>query len=90
MRSSLALRSATIVVAVFLLRTSVPAQWINHPNAGTPRTPDGKPNLAAPTPLVGQGYTATLVATTLLIYPSTRAKPAAAIAKLEKENPEHG
>jgi hypothetical protein len=55
MRGSLALRSATIAIAVFLLRTSVPAQWINHPNAGTPRTQDGKPNLAAPTPRASDG-----------------------------------
>jgi hypothetical protein len=26
------------------------AQWIRHPNAATPRTPDGNPNLAAPVP----------------------------------------
>ena len=26
------------------------AQWINHPTPGIPRTKDGKPNLAAPTP----------------------------------------
>ena len=26
------------------------AQWINHPNPATPRTPDGKPNLAGPVP----------------------------------------
>ena len=25
----------------------LPAQWINHRNPATPRTPDGKPNLAA-------------------------------------------
>ena len=26
------------------------AQWIDHPNPATPRTPDGKPNLAGPVP----------------------------------------
>jgi len=26
------------------------AQWLNHPDPGTPRTKDGKPNLAAPAP----------------------------------------
>src|SRR5258708_26204577 len=25
-------------------------QWLSHPAAGLPRTPDGKPNLSAPTP----------------------------------------
>src|ERR1700694_5342061 len=26
------------------------AQWLNHPDARTPRTKDGKPNLTAPAP----------------------------------------
>jgi hypothetical protein len=30
----------------------VHAQWLNYPNPGTPRTKDGKPNLAAPAPRV--------------------------------------
>jgi hypothetical protein len=30
----------------------VHAQWLNYPAPGTPRTPDGKPNLAAPAPRV--------------------------------------
>jgi hypothetical protein len=30
--------------------TVLPAQWINHPNPATPRTSDGKPNLAGPVP----------------------------------------
>jgi hypothetical protein len=29
---------------------SANAQWLNHPTPGTPRTPDGKPNLSAPAP----------------------------------------
>ena len=29
---------------------SVHAQWVNYPSVGIPRTKDGKPNLAAPTP----------------------------------------
>ena len=39
-------------VAVLLVTTSVPlsAQWLNHPDPRTPRTKDGKPNLAAPAP----------------------------------------
>src|ERR1041385_6929957 len=28
------------------------AQWLNHPDPGTPRTKDGKPNLSAPAPRV--------------------------------------
>jgi hypothetical protein len=33
-----------------LLSTGVHAQWLNFPTPGTPRTRDGKPNLAAPAP----------------------------------------
>ena len=31
------------------------AQWVNYPKAGTPRTKDGKPNLAAPAPKTADG-----------------------------------
>lgn len=31
------------------------AQWLNHPTAGIPRTPDGKPNLTAPAPRTPDG-----------------------------------
>jgi hypothetical protein len=31
------------------------AQWVNHPNPGTPRTKDGKPNLNAPAPRAANG-----------------------------------
>ena len=31
------------------------AQWLNYPSASIPRTPDGKPNLAAPTPRTKDG-----------------------------------
>ena len=31
------------------------AQWLNHPTPGTPRTRDGKPNLAAKTPRASNG-----------------------------------
>ena len=30
-------------------------QWINYPTPGTPRLPDGKPNLSAPTPRTADG-----------------------------------
>ena len=32
------------------------AQWLNYPTPGTPRTPDGKPNLAAPAPRALDGH----------------------------------
>jgi hypothetical protein len=31
------------------------AQWLNHPNAGTPRLTNGRPNLAAPPPKTPEG-----------------------------------
>jgi len=31
------------------------AQWVNVPQAGTPRTPDGKPDLTAPVPRTPDG-----------------------------------
>jgi len=44
-------------VLAVLLATAMPvvahgAQWLNYPDSRTPRTKDGKPNLAAPTPRV--------------------------------------
>ena len=33
------------------------AQWIDHPDPRTPRTPDGKPNLSAPAPKLADGKT---------------------------------
>jgi hypothetical protein len=32
-----------------------PAQWLNQPTRGIPRTPDGKPNLSAPAPRAADG-----------------------------------
>jgi len=37
------------------LSASAHAQWLNFPTPGTPRTPDGKPDLAAPTPRTADG-----------------------------------
>jgi hypothetical protein len=34
---------------------SLTAQWPNHPTPGLPRTPDGKPDLSAPTPRAADG-----------------------------------
>jgi hypothetical protein len=31
------------------------AQWLDYPTSGVPRTPDGKPNLAAPAPVTADG-----------------------------------
>jgi len=43
------------MVTVALVCAPVAAQWLNHPTAGIPRTPDGKPNLAAPPPRTPDG-----------------------------------
>jgi len=42
--------SLRLFVACALLSSCASAQWLNFPTPGTPRTPDGKPNLAAPAP----------------------------------------
>ena len=34
---------------------SASAQWLDYPTPGIPRTPDGKPNLTAPTPRTSDG-----------------------------------
>jgi hypothetical protein len=41
----------------FLVMTAAPlaGQWLNYPTPGIPRTPDGKPNLAAPAPRRADG-----------------------------------
>ena len=46
-----------IRIAVLTLAFSSPlaAQWLNQPTPGIPRTPDGKPNLAAPAPRAPDG-----------------------------------
>jgi hypothetical protein len=44
---------AAISLSLFTLEA--PAQWLTYPTPGTPRTPDGKPNLAAPTPRTADG-----------------------------------
>ena len=38
-----------------LLASGAHAQWLNFPTPGTPRTPDGKANLSAPTPHTADG-----------------------------------
>ena len=46
-----------LAAATVLLLASVPlaAQWLHYPTPGMPRTPDGKPNLAAPAPKMPDG-----------------------------------
>src|SRR5580658_3696393 len=49
--------ATTSVIAILAATLSAPlaAQWLNHPTPGIPRTPSGKPNLAAPTPRTPDG-----------------------------------
>jgi len=42
-------------VFVIVLAAAAPAQWLNYPTAGLPRTGDGKPDLAAPMPKTADG-----------------------------------
>ena len=49
------LHTLAAVVAAALFSTSADAQWFNYPTPGTPRLPDGKPNLSAPTPRTADG-----------------------------------
>src|SRR6266852_755559 len=44
-----------LLVLFALLSIGTRAQWLNHPTPGIPRTPDGKPNLAAPAPKAAGG-----------------------------------
>jgi hypothetical protein len=41
---------AVAAVALLAIPSSVQAQWLNYPVKGTPRGPDGKANLTAPSP----------------------------------------
>jgi hypothetical protein len=43
------------LVVVVLITAGAQAQWVNFPTPGTPRTSDGKPNLAAPAPRTAEG-----------------------------------
>jgi hypothetical protein len=47
------MRRLCLLILLPILATAAGAQWLNFPTPGTPRTHDGKPNLSAPTPLVG-------------------------------------
>ena len=42
--------AARIAALMLLMGVTASAQWLNHPTAGIPRLPDGKPNLSAPVP----------------------------------------
>lgn len=52
LRISLFVSAAVFAIAV----SSSESQWLNYPTPGIPRTPDGKPNLNAPTPRAPDGH----------------------------------
>jgi hypothetical protein len=43
------------VLGLVIISPPLFAQWLTYPAPGIPRTPDGKPNLAAPTPRTSDG-----------------------------------
>jgi len=45
-----------LAVIFVLLSVGADAQWLHYPTPGLPRTPDGKPNLAAPAPRASDGH----------------------------------
>src|SRR5437763_7389048 len=44
-----------LATCIALLAATLPAQWLNYPTPGIPRTKDGKPNLSAPAPKTPDG-----------------------------------
>jgi hypothetical protein len=49
------MKASLVAVLTVALSAPVAAQWLTHPTPGIPRTPDGKPNLAAPAPRTPDG-----------------------------------
>jgi hypothetical protein len=45
----------TFAISLSLISSVLQAQWLHEPTRGIPRTPDGKPNLAAPAPKTADG-----------------------------------
>src|SRR6202171_4571697 len=44
------MNASAIAILTITLSAPLAGQWLNHPTPGVPRTPGGKPNLAAPAP----------------------------------------
>ena len=47
--------AALAVLLLTLLPNVAASQWLNYPTPGTPRLPDGKPDLSAPAPRTADG-----------------------------------
>src|SRR6266702_1496534 len=55
MRSTGLSSAAALAVLVLLQSTTAAAQWLKYPTPGTPRQPDGTPDMAAPAPRTADG-----------------------------------
>ena len=55
MRSNPVIGVAAAAVLTLLVSGPAFGQWLNYPTPGTPRLPDGKPNLSAPAPRTADG-----------------------------------
>ena len=55
MARSRVLTGFSVAVVLSLLPVTLAAQWLDYPTPGTPRLPDGKPNLSAPAPKTADG-----------------------------------
>ena len=44
-----------VCLVIVIWTVSASAQWLDYPTPGIPRTPEGKPNLAAPVPKAADG-----------------------------------
>ena len=51
----LCLHYAEAALILAAVPTAIFAQWLDYPTPGVPRTPDGKPDLSAPTPRTADG-----------------------------------
>ena len=49
------MKASVIAAVIVALSAPLAAQWLKQPTAGIPRTPDGRPNLAAPAPRAADG-----------------------------------
>ena len=49
------MKAGLVAVLAIALGSQLAAQWLKQPTSGIPRTPDGKPNLAAPPPRTSDG-----------------------------------
>ena len=49
------MRTSLIVSLTLAATVPLAAQWLHYPTPGVPRSPDGKPNLSAPTPRAADG-----------------------------------